>query len=164
MSGKNDGYMNVYAFAQKVNKSPQWIYKKMKQGSELARYTKVINGRKMLHQSAIWEVFGVDYDGYKPDDKPVYKEEDTVVTVLSEQVKAQQSQIEAMQKTIDGLTEALKAEQILRANIDQKLAQLIDKQFTQDQEPEADDPEVEHDPEVEREPSLMKRILRALGF
>lgn len=122
-------YITITELSKLVSKSPQSIYKKMKQKPSFNQYIRVFDGKKFVHKSAVWEEFGVAIDGCEPDESKGLENpqpDSPLVSVLTDQVQAQKQQIENMQRTIDSLTEALKAEQILRANADQRIAALLE--------------------------------------
>lgn len=150
MKRKNSDYMSVQELSGIVNKSPQWIYKLMQKNAVFNGYTKLIDGKKRVHKSAIWQYFGIEYEGHKPDDG-VMKEvrpEDAVYSALVEQLRAKDEQIRLLHDTIDSLTDSLKAEQLLRANADRLLLE-YKKEPERTDEQTSDDPEVV-DPEPER--------------
>ncbi len=70
------------------------------------------------------------------------------MSILTEQVSSQRQQIEALQRTIDSLHEMLKAEQLLRANADQRIMLLEDK--LQQAEHTEEEPVQQAAPEPER--------------
>lgn len=157
MGKKNSDYISVSELAKLVGKSPQWVYKMIKQKPSFYDYIKVIDGHKKVHKSAVWQVFGVEYEGFTSDDKPVETDsKPDTMTILVEQLKNQQQQIESLQRTIEALTDALKAEQILRANADARIKMLEDKQMEpatekEDATPVTED-KTEEQPKKETEP------------
>lgn len=64
-------YISIAEFAERVNRSPQIIYKRIKPGKALAPYTKQINGNKYISVAAL-DFYSVETDD-KPIDKPGYK-------------------------------------------------------------------------------------------
>lgn len=124
-------YISVSELAKIVGRSQQTIYKKMRQKPSFNRFVKVFDGKKYIHKSAVFEEFGVSIDGFNPVDSKngeMSKPVDALAAVLSEQLKDQAEQIKNLQRTIDNLSEMLKAEQVLRANADRRIAYLEDLQ------------------------------------
>lgn len=133
--GKSTDYIGIYDFARLANKSPQWVYKMLRNKPELKKYTKTVNGKNKIHVSALWDVFGIQHeqlslDKYTPDkqdDEP--KDPLTValtdqIQTLKQQLETKDQHIEKLQDTIQSLTETIRVEQILRANADQRIAAL----------------------------------------
>ena len=136
---KNPEYMSVAELADSVQKSKQWIYRLVKTDSEFAKYVVNVDGKQKIKKSAIPEFFGYT---------EVVKPEDQLMSILTEQVNSQRQQIEALQRTIDSLHEMLKAEQLLRANADQRIMLLEDK--LQQAEHTEEEPVQQAAPEPER--------------
>lgn len=158
---KKSEYITISELAKLVSISPQAIYKKMKQKPSFNRYIRVFDGKKYVHKSAAWEEFGVVIEGFESVEENSSKEsqpDNSLVRILTDQIQGQRQQIESLQRNIDGLMEALKAEQLLRASADQRIALLEDKLQAQQQsgapEPEQapeEDNGSGHDAEVEPE-------------
>jgi hypothetical protein len=170
---KNTGYIGVQELSTIVNKSPQWIYKMINRKPSFKPYIKVIGNKKMVKKAAIWEVFGVEYEGHKPAAaKPDEEGESLLLEQLRKkdaQIEALQRSMEAMQQSINNLTEAIRAEQVLRANADNRIKLLEDKvkpePVTVEPEPVAAGTETE--PEPKEEPAapvtMRERIRRFFG-
>jgi len=123
-------YLSVKDFAEKVGKSDQAIYKRIEKNPDFRSYTAVVNGKKMIHKSAIKDVYGIEPD---PEDiekatQPEDNQQLEIINLLKEQLKEKDKQIA-------DLTEALINEQKLHANTATRLALLEDKTVEQpDQE------------------------------
>lgn len=149
---KNSEYMSVQEVAEIVHKSPQWIYKLINRKATLSGYARTIGGSKKIHKSAIWEVFGVEYEGHKPGEE---KKRDSGDDWFTKQLEKKDAQIEAMQRTIDSLTESLRNEQLLHANANRRI-ELLEARQHPVQEWEDPDAAVGKDPKQESETPMRK--------
>ena len=140
MEPKNTNYISVQEFSTIVQKSPQWIYKMINRKPSFRPYVKLVGNKKMIKKSAIWEVFGVEYEGHKPEAAKTYDESESLLIQQLKQKDAQidalQRSLEAMQQNINSLAEAIRAEQVLRANADNRI-KLLESKI----EPVAESPE-----------------------
>ena len=136
-SGKKSDYISVPEIAKLTGKSVQGIYRRLKQPLFDGK-VKTIDGVLMVHRSAVEQAYGLKEepdseninkaDQEEPDKPSEPNRTDLLIALLQEQLKAKDKQIA-------DLTEALKAEQILRASADQRIALLEDKQMTRAEEP-----------------------------
>lgn len=141
-------YITITELSKLVSKSPQSIYKKMKQKPSFNQYIRVFDGKKYVHKTAVWEEFGVAVEGCEPDESKGLENpqpDSPLVSVLTDQVQTQKQQIENMQRTIDSLTEALRAEQLLRASADKRIAALLEDMQNREQATGKPDSETEQE-------------------
>lgn len=138
-------YITVTELSKLVHRSPQSIYKKMKQKPSFNRYIRVFDGKKYVHKSAAWQEFGVELDGDKPlhEIPPVSsKPEDILIGVLKDQIRANDEQLKVKDEQIKALQEALRNEQVLLAQAYQRIEFLETKTTT----PPDPDPQPETTP------------------
>lgn len=131
-------YITVAELSKLVHRSPQSIYKKMKQKPSFNQYIRVFDGKKYVHKSAAWREFGVKVEGEKPvsDNSTIVSDPESIlVNLLKEQLQTKDDQIKALQ-------EALRNEQILLAQAYQRI------EFLETKTPPAPDP----DPQPETAP------------
>lgn len=117
-------YLTVKQFAIKVERSQQSIYKKMA-SPEFQRYVIEYNGKKLIHVSAITDLYT------KHDETETVKAADTDHTEVPSRddfIEFLKRQIEEKDRQIASLSEALKAEQVLRASADHRIALLESKE------------------------------------
>lgn len=112
-------YLTVQELSAIVEKSKQSIYRRMKPNNPFWKYVNTFDGVKMVHKSAVSEVYGIDYAFIAYDDGNVENEStdlrptDPLIKLLNDQITQKDKQIADMQRTIDNLHEALNAEQLL---------------------------------------------------
>ena len=125
-------FLTVKEFANRVGKSQQSIYKRMEQ-MPFKRYVTEINGKKMIHVSAIADLYTRDNQTVSPDTE----ETETVFrTANDDMIEFLKRQIEEKDRQIASLNEALKNEQLLRASADRRIALLETRQPQDLEEPE----------------------------
>lgn len=120
----SDDYLTINEFATRVHKSTQSLYKRIRENPDFSRYVMVVNGHKVVHKSALQEVYGIEPDpevienDVQPDENPSQE----LINVLKQQIAEKD-------KHIAELTEALINSQKLHAATSAKLASLLeDKQ------------------------------------
>lgn len=144
MGAKNPDYLSVSELADSVQKSKQWIYRLVKTDSEFSKYVVTVDGKQKIKKAAITEFFGYTENG---------KPEDPLVTILKDQISSQKQQIDSLQRTIDNLSEMLKAEQVLHGQTSARLQQatLLIEDLRKQAAPEnAEEPVQQAAPEPER--------------
>lgn len=174
-------YLTIAEFSEVVNRTPQTIYKKIKKKPSFSTYIRVFDGVRYIHKSAIWDVYGIRYEGYEPGFEPRSSSENedqiSLVKTLTEQIRSQQRQIEGLQRNIDNLLEAIKNEQSLRLNADRRIEVLTEQIRQQtappeeraDQEERTAPPEDQaaseqnKEPEPPKRPSFFERFRKAWG-
>jgi len=85
----NQDYLSIKEFAKRVEQTPQAIYKQL--DNKLKDYFKVIDGKKMIHKSAILAVYNV-----KSSDSV----EQQLINLLKEELKQKDKQIEELQRLL----------------------------------------------------------------
>lgn len=173
-------YLTIAEFSEVVNRTPQTIYKKIKKKPSFSTYIRVFDGVRYIHKSAIWDVYGIRYEGYEPGFEPrsssASDDQTALVTALTEQIKSQQQQIEGLQRNIENLVETIKNEQKLRLIADNRIEALTEQIRQQtatpeepDQEDRTDPPEDQaaseqnKEPEPPKRPSFFERFRKAWG-
>ena len=148
-------YLTVKQFATKVERSQQSIYKKMTY-PEFQRYVIEYNGKKMIHVSAITDLYT------KHDEPETPKAADTdhiEVPSRDDFIEFLKRQIEEKDRQIASLNEALKNEQLLRASADRRIALLETRQPQDLEEPE--EPEKQTQEETQEVSSNTVDVIRS---
>lgn len=119
MNKTKSEYLTIKDFASQAHVTVQSIYKKIREKPDFMRYVATFNKVKMIHKSALQEVYGIsdgadEASGQPEESKPDSNQQMELIDLLKEQLRAKDKQIA-------DLTEALKAEQILRSNADQRI-------------------------------------------
>lgn len=128
MEGKNTEYISVSELSKQVSKSPQWIYKLIKNKPEFFKYVKQVDNVTMVHKSAVWQYFGIGIDEQiKQDSEPDIQDVNSVESVTAFLM----SELKARDKEIERLTEAVLHGQELVARLSAKVTLLEDKLFSQ---------------------------------
>lgn len=117
MSKTNTDYYTVKEFATRAGVTPQSVYKRLRDKPAFQAYVVKIDGKRMIHKSALNE-YGIDADPevIEPDNTP----QNDLIQILREQLQAKDKQIEA-------LTEALTNAQKLQAASEQRITALLEK-------------------------------------
>lgn len=126
-------YLSVTEFAKLVGKSSQSLYKKMKPDNRFWRYVQSFNGTKMIHKSALYEVYGVsieDNNINQPDEFIELPSDDNLVRELKERIAEQSRTIDELHKALASAHESLQNEQKLHGITQARLKALEDKQAT----------------------------------
>lgn len=132
----SDDYLSVNEFATRIDKSTQSIYKRIRENPDFIKYVVVVNGHKLVHKSALQEVYGIEpdpeviEDDVQPDENP-----------NQELINLLKQQLQEKDKHIAELTQALIYEQKLHANTSARLAMLEDRQRAEGVDQEEPEPE-----------------------
>jgi hypothetical protein len=111
---RDPNYISIAELAEQVGKTKQWIYRMLQEKPELARYVRVIDGKKKVHKSIIWKVFGVGVETEVNEQETTPETpEAAFLRVLQEQLKEKDKQLAEKDKQIADLYEALRRDQIL---------------------------------------------------
>lgn len=124
-------YLSVIEFAKLVGKSSQSLYKKMKPDNKFWRYVQTFNGTKMIHKSALYEVYGVsieDNNINQPDEFIELPSDNNLVRELKERIAEQSRTIDELHKALASAHESLQNEQKLHGITQARLKALEDKQ------------------------------------
>lgn len=131
---KNNELLTVQQFADAAGVSKQAVYKAL--NNKLMPYVQLVDGKKMLKNQALSEVYGVKVDQL---DNPKLNNSsqpiDAIIAMLqkeldaknkqiadqAEQLKAKDEQIKNLTSSIDNLTTSLQAEQALHGGTMQQL-------------------------------------------
>ncbi len=103
-------YLGVKEFAERVQKSEQSVYKRLRnKNDKIQQYVKLKDGKKVIAAAAIENLYYndcIEYEEIK-EEKPF--QENEIIKILKEQIEQQQKEIEFKNKQLDDLTEQLKA-------------------------------------------------------
>ena len=118
--------MSVYQFAKAAGRSPQWIYKQLKDGGDISRYVIHDDGKiRILRDGLSLYVDDTEEQAAVGDGAA------DVVQILKEQLQTMKEQLEAKDKQLEQLHEALqreqetvRAEQSLRIAIERRISLL----------------------------------------
>lgn len=117
MSKVNTDYYTIKEFATKVKVSPQSVYKRLREKPSFQAYSAKIDGKQMIHKSALSE-YGIEADPEVIETESTPQSD--LIQILREQLQAKDRQIEA-------LTEALTNAQKLQAASEQRITALLEK-------------------------------------
>lgn len=127
-------YLTVKELATIVEKSQQSVYRRLERKQNKTKYLRTYDGKMYVHKSAVWDLYGIDagftiHSDNVSDSAPEQQNDavdvdSSAIPFLMEQIQKKDKQLEDMQRTIDNLSEALKAEQVLRANADKRILML----------------------------------------
>lgn len=92
----NDEYISIKEFAELAGISVQAVYKRL--NNQLNPYVKLVENRKMLKKSALYEVYGIEVE------QPIQPKHSTKHSTNSTKVET----VKLLQKTVDLLENELK--------------------------------------------------------
>lgn len=125
-SANKADYLTVNELSQKVNRSIQSIYKRMRPGNSLWKYVREIDGIKMVHKNALREIYGVMVDGddvhvfASAEELPPETPEEKMIRFLQRQIQEKDEQLRRKDEQIDNLMNT-------QAVLHNKLLALMDK-------------------------------------
>ncbi|WP_031476620.1 hypothetical protein [Agathobaculum desmolans] len=127
---EQDELLTVQEFAEKAGISVQAVYKRL--NNSLNSYVKLVNGRKMLRVSALYEVYGVNVEQpIKPCIQPGLNHEtdNSEVIFLRKQVEQLQAELSKERQHSRALAErvVVLADQAQRLQLAQMSPQFIDE-------------------------------------
>ena len=104
-------YLGVKEFAERVQKSEQSVYKRLRnKNDKIQQYVKLKDGKKIIAAAAIDNLYNndcIEYEEIKEEEKPLQDNE--IINILKEQIEQQRKEIEFKNKQLEDLTEQLKA-------------------------------------------------------
>ena len=107
---KEEIFLSVKEFADKVNKSEQSVYKRIKKLSDpIQKYIKLRNGKTVISTAAIciYNNDLTDYEEIETEEKPL--PDSDIINILKEQIEQLKKELEFKNKQLEDLTEQLKA-------------------------------------------------------
>lgn len=132
----NDGLLTVQQFADAAGISKQAVYKKL--NNQLKPFVQLVDGKKMLQNKALSEIYGVEVDqpsqpNSQPNSQPTVNQSQPLEALIAmlqkeldgknEQIAAQARQIEQLTSALENTTSSLQAAQALHAGTMQKQLQ-----------------------------------------
>lgn len=128
----NDGLLTVQQFADAAGISKQAVYKKL--NNQLKPFVQLVDGKKMLQNKALSEIYGVEVDQpSQPNSQPTVNQSQPLEALIAmlqkeldgknEQIAAQARQIEQLTSALENTTSSLQAAQALHAGTMQKQLQ-----------------------------------------
>lgn len=104
-------FLGVKEFAEKVKKSEQSVYKRLRNPhDQIQKYVKLKDGKKIISAMAIEKLYNndfIEYEEIKEEENQV--QENEIIILLKEQIEQQKKEIEFKNKQLEDLTEQLKA-------------------------------------------------------
>lgn len=104
-------YLGVKEFAERVQKSEQSVYKRLRnKNDKIQQYVKLKDGKKVIAAAAIEYLYNndcIEYEEITEEEKPLQDNE--IINILREQIEQQRKEIEFKNKQLEDLTEQLKA-------------------------------------------------------
>ena len=117
-------YLGVKEFAERVQKSEQSVYKRLRnKNDKIQQYVKLKDGKKVIAAAAIEHLYNndcIEYEEIK-EEKPIQDNE--IINILREQIEQQRKEIEFKNKQLEDLTEQLKASSERETNFQMLLNQ-----------------------------------------
>ena len=104
-------YLSVKEFAEKVKKTEQSVYKRIKKADDsIQQFVKLRNGKKVVSAAAVC-LYNKDVNSFEEIETEEEKLQfDTdIIKLLKEQIEEQRKEIEFKNKQLEDLTEQLKA-------------------------------------------------------
>lgn len=162
-------YITIKEFAQRANKSPQAIYKRL--NNQLSTYVKLVDNQKKLNIQALQDIYGIKVDNQiqpkvekvdnqiQPDSQPIIELLKDELETLREQLAIKDRQISELNERLAEAHKALDQAQHLQAMAEQKINFLENKR-NDNTEPEQPGDESDRDEQLAPKRGFLKRIFK----